>query len=227
MNNVQITDDWMCIHMTTLGDKCLQALPQEEEIVHEFTEQFQQKMKKFLKRAKLKEKYKIPLTVWGRAVASVAVVMIGIFLASLSVEAIRTEIYEFIQQRFETFTRTEYQVIKNEPVEFVPLYPQYIPEGYEMDVCDEDEGYLFLRYVNAEGKGFSIQQMQITDGLAVYENSDYIITREVKVRGEKAVLGKTDDGSVQMRWKTDGCLYQVEATSLSELEVMKICNSLE
>ena len=227
MKPVQVTDDWLSFHMQSLGDKCLQTLPKEEEIAYEYTEKFQQKMKVLLKRAELKERYKIPVTAWGRTAASIAVVMIGIFMASLSVEAIRTEIYEFIQQRFETFTRTEYQIIKNESVEFVPLYPQYIPEGYEMDVCDIDEGYLFLSYIDSTKQGFSIQQVQITDAMGIYEDNEYVVQEKVKVKEHEAVLSKKENKAIHVRWTTDSCYYQVAATGLSEQEVLKICNSLE
>lgn len=227
MRNVQITDEWLYSQMTSLGDKCLHAMPKEEEIEYEFSERFQQKMKILLRRAELKEKYKIPITAWGRTAASIAVVIIGIFLASLGVEAIRTEIYEFIQQRYKTFTRTEYEVIKSEPVEFVPLYPQYIPEGYELDVCDVDEGSSLLKYRNVTGDGFWIYQELITDELSTYEDSDYVAQEQVEIHGEEAMLGIKKNGAVNIRWRTDTSIYVFVASQINKEECLKICNLLE
>ena len=46
MRNVQITDDWLYSQMSQLGDKCLQAMPKEEEI------EYQIEMKKTIDRIK-------------------------------------------------------------------------------------------------------------------------------------------------------------------------------
>lgn len=227
MKRTQVSDEWLYLHMPLLEEKLLDIMPEEDEIKYEFSDRFQEKMKKLLKRAVQKEKYKIPVTTWRRTAASIAVVLSAILMASLGVEAIRKEIYEFIQRKNESFTQTVYQVIKNEPVEFVPLYPEYIPEGYEMDICDQGDGFTYLSYMQSEKTGFWIYQEYITDGMSEYEDNDYISTKDVEVLGYEAILGEKADGVMHVKWRTESCIYIFVADRMEEEEILKICNSLK
>ena len=89
---------------------------------------FERKMRQLIKRMLQKERYGFPVTT-VRRVAAVIVVAAGVMAASLSVEAVRDKVYEFVRTIYETFTETMYSVPEGTTGEFRPLYPAYIPEG--------------------------------------------------------------------------------------------------
>ena len=214
--------------MPVLGQKMAEAMPRDAQIDYQFSEEFQRKMRVLKKRAVQQEKYGIPVESWKRAAASVCVVLSGILMASLGVEAIRTEIYEYIQREYSKYNIVEYRIIKNETVEFVPLYPTYIPEGYTMNIYDEDHESLYLHYINETGGSFSIQQQEITDGLRISEDNEYVHQRTVEVLWNDAVLCLKENGTSHVRWRTDTTWYCVIATKfIGEDEILRICNSLE
>ena len=113
-------------------------------------------------------------------------------------------------------------------LKIVPLYPTYIPEGYVQDIHDEDEGYLYLSYINEADGWFSIQQYRIFDGLSILEDNEYVHQRAVKVLGYDAKLCLKESGEIHVRWCTDTTWYCVIATKfIGEDEILRICNSLE
>ena len=113
--------------------------------------------------------------------------------------------------------------------EFKPLYPGYIPKEYEPAIEDEDENSLVLSYEKEDERGLQgilISEAQITDGLLVSDDNEYVSESPVDVMGCNGRLSRKEDGSIAVRWETEGCLFMVLADTLTEEEVLKICNSL-
>lgn len=227
MGKIQVTDEFLYQHMPKLEEKILNEMPEEQEINVEFTEQFQDKMKVLLRKAKQKEKYGIPIARWRRAVAMLIIILVGTMTLSFSVEAVREKIFNVVRTVYETYIENRYFVEEDKISKFKPVYPQYIPEGYNLIIEDSDETFLVLSYENLDGSVLFMKQEQITDGLLISEDNEYVSKKSVIVLGNKATMYKKENGTIRVRWSSGNCEYMVSAENLNEKEMLKICNSLK
>lgn len=232
MSKIVVDDDFLYRHMPALEEKIMRAYPKEEELAYEFSEEFERKMKKLMKRAAQKEKYGLPVSTGKRIAAAIAVGLIGIMAVSvntkaLNMEFIRTKLYEFTQTVYDTYIERRYTAPEDQVGEFVPLYPEYIPEGYELAIEEADDTSLFISYENKEGTGFAISQEQIQDGMSVSDDNEYIREEETEILGYQAKVSYKDDGRIHIRWKSDDTLYLVMTNSITEEELIKVCESLK
>ncbi|MCI9491167.1 hypothetical protein AALC75_24465 [Lachnospiraceae bacterium 48-42] len=173
MSEFRVDGDFLYECMPALEEKVLQAYREEKEQPHEFSSGFERKMRQLIKRMLQKERYGFPVTTVRRA-AAVIVVAAGVMAASLSVEAVRDKLYEFVQTIYETYIETRYSVPEGTTGEFRPLYPAYIPEGYVPAIEDRDENSLVLSYEKEDENGLQgivIAEDEITDGLLVSDDT--------------------------------------------------------
>lgn len=212
--------------MPDLEEKLFHAYPEEGELVHEFSEEFEKKMEKLINRARQKESFGIPVSTGKRIAAIIIAAMIGFLTASLSVEAVREKLFDFVKKVHEIYTETIYIVPEGKVGKFEPLYPDYIPRGYELTIKDTDKTFLYLCYENKEKNSFFIQEEQIKD-MSLYMDNEYIKEEEAYINNWKGKICYKKDGRIRSIWETDNCIYIVSATDLSKKKVLKICESLK
>lgn len=231
MEKIQVDDEFLYRYMPVLEEKIMGAYPKEEELSHEFSENFDWKMEKLVKRVSQKEKYGIPVTNGKRIAAAVAAGLIGAMIVSantkaLNMETIKTKLYEFVRTVHETYTESRYSAPEDKVGEFVPLYPAYIPEGYEPEIEDGDGTFLYLSYKKDKENGFFIQQDQVQDGMSVSDDNEYIYEEETEILGYKARVSYKDNGVIHIRWESENTLYLVGAVGTQKEELLKVCESL-
>lgn len=228
MDKIQVTDEMLYRYMPGLEEKLLNALPEEEEIRVKFTEEFNQRMEVLMRRAKQKERYGIPVTTWRRMAAALAVIIAGSMAATMSVEANREKLYEFIRKVYETYAETHYSSEGDKVGKFVPLYPKYIPEGYELVIKEEYDDILFLSYENKDGvHSITIRQDQVINGMVVADDNEYIKEEPCIVRDQKGRICYKENGIIRVLWETSNTLHVVSGKDISKEELLKVCESLE
>lgn len=232
MSKIVVDDDFLYRHMPTLEEKIMRAYPKEEELAYEFSEEFERKMKKLMKRAAQKEKYGLPVSTGKRIAAAIAIGLIGIMAVSvntkaLNMEFIRTKLYEFTQTVYDTYIERRYTAPEDQVGEFVPLYPEYIPEGYELAIEEADDTSLLLSYENREESCLVISQEQIQDGMNVSDDNEYISESPVEILGYQGKISRKEDGQIHIRWESENTLYLVGADGLTEEELLKVCETLK
>ncbi len=107
---------------------------------------------------------------------------------------------------------------------------RFIPEGYVPAIEDRDENSLVLSYEKEDENGLQgivIAEDQITDGLLVSDDNEYVSESIVDVLGHEGRLSRKSDGCIHVLWEADGCLYIVIADVLTEDEILKVCNTLK
>ena len=229
MSKIEITDEFLYQHMPSYEEKVLDAMPKEDEIDYEFSEEFEKKMEVLIRRAKQKEKYHLPVKTWQRVAAAIVIVFVAVMTITLSAKAVRKKLFDFIKNVYPTYTTTTYYSDEEIVGEFRTLYPEYIPDGYELVTEDGGIIYLTLEYRKGEGENISsilISQEQITDGMVVENNYKYVKEKKCKIRGNEAKLCYKENGTIKALWEEKGCLYMVSVTDLSKRELIKICESL-
>ena len=221
-----MTDEMLYQCMPVLGNKLLETLPSDDALTYEPSEQFHKKMEQLIKRAELKEKWGVPVQTWKRVAAAIIVVLIGTITVSMSVEAFRKKVFEFIETIHETFVSTTY--LEDAEMEFKPFKVGYIPRGYKLAIHDEMDNYFYQSYEKQVGdkiESLSIMQQQIYEGLIIDINSECIKTETCIIQGCTAEIGYTDTGTIHIKWEKDDCVWIVHSRESKE-EMLKVCESL-
>lgn len=231
MGKIQVDDEFLYQYMPKLEEKLMKAYPDNEEFTHEFSGFFEKRMEKLLTRVRQKERYGIPIKTGARIAAAIALILAGSVAVSvntdaLSLERIKEKLYEYTQVIHKKETEKRYYAPEEKVGEFVPLYPTYIPKGYELTIEDSDGTFLFLSYENPEGTGFIIDQEQVKDGMVVGEDNEYVREEEAQILGYDGRICYKEDGQVHIWWESENTLYCAGSNSFGKEELLKICESL-
>lgn len=231
MSKIIVDDDFLYQHMPALGEKMARSYP-EEELSHDFSVKFERNMKKMIRRVHQKEMYGIPIQTASRVAVLVIVFMIGFMLTAAHTKAnffeyIKEKLFSYEKIVYEKETDRRFYIPEGKAGVFVPLNPTYIPEGYQLAIKDEEDGFSYLQYEKNDMDGFAIQQQQITDGLLVSDDNEYIKEEKVTILGCPGRISYKEDGSIHIRWETESTLYLVFANKLPKEELLNICDGLE
>lgn len=226
MGKIQVTDEFLYQYMSVLEEYVLNNFPKEEEISHEFSKSFLKKMDKLLKRAKQKERYRIPVRTWQRAVAGFVSIVLATFMASLSVEALRDKIFELIRIETPSTVENRYTLI-DEQDEFLPYYPEYIPKQFKLVIDDLGEDYLVQSYEDAERNMFLVEQEQIVDGMTITLDNEYIETRPQKILGFQGEFHVKGENEFRAEVMIHNVLFSFAGEGIEEEEFLKMCNSMK
>lgn len=228
MGKWEITDEMLYQIMPALNEKMINSLPDEEQIEYEFSDEFNKKMEKLIHRVSLKEKYYIPVSRKGRVAAAASILILATMTTTLSVEAYREKFFGFIKKIYETYVIRHYEI--DEYIEFIPQYPQYIPDGYELVVEDVGETYLTLSYESMEENNEAyvlINEEQITDEMSTRRNNEYIQKESININSYNGHILHTENGDIEIEWHTEDSTYIVLGYGISETELIKISESIQ
>ena len=165
----------------------LDSLPSNQELrkYHKFSYEFEKKMEKLIKISKIKyvtlAGYKI-----RRSIAAAASIII-IISASMTVEAIRLPVINFIEKIYEEFS----ELIFNDKEENSPEKiedknePKFIPDGYSKLEETNYETYYQIIYSNAEKNELIYEQFTLNYDVTI--NTEGIITKEVFINGATGI----------------------------------------
>ncbi len=189
----------------------LKSIPLEDEIDYEFSESFQKKIEKLIRKQER--------TVWRffqsaerKAAAIILALIIGLS-ATLSIDAIREPIFEFFYKMFSTHTEIEYDQNVNKTItEYYTL--SKVPDGYK-ETMDNRFGELstYILWMNNEYDQIKLQQF-VAETSATFNSEDCVV-KEVSVNNINTLL--CDNGhSIICTWSEHG--YYFELIYPSELE---------
>lgn len=226
MERMTIDDVFLYNLMPGLDEKLTSAM--QENVDYQFTDDFEKKMETLIKRSRQKRKYGIPVTTSRRIAAILIIVLAGTFGISMGVEAVREKVFDFIETMREAYVEKQYFLREDLSEVFIPRYPEYIPNGYEIDVQEEYDNYLFMVYKETNGEGnITICQEQIEDGMMVSEDSEYIKEGDISIQNVSAQIKYKENGITRILWEKHNCMYTVSGKWINEEELIKICESLE
>lgn len=160
-------------------------LNQELKKYHKFSHEFEKKMEKLIKIYKIKyvtlAGYKI-----RRSIAAAASIII-IISASMTVEAIRLPVINFIEKIYEEFS----ELIFNDKEENLPEKieninePEFIPNGYSKVEEINYETYYQIIYSNAEKREIIYEQFTLNYDVTI--NTEGINTKEILINGATGI----------------------------------------
>lgn len=223
MERMTIDDVFLYNLMPGLDEKLTSAM--QENVDYRFTDDFEKKMETLIKRGWQKRKYGIPVTTSRRVAAILIIVLIGTFALSMGVEAVREKLFDFIEIEHDTYIEKRFFVNEKESEEFLPLWPTYIPEGYDLVAEELFEDYHFLSYEFEEGN-IIICQEQIVDGMVVSQDNKYVKEKEINIQGVSAQMKYKENGVIRILWEKQNCIFTVSGKKIAEEELIRICESL-
>jgi len=207
--------------------KILDTLPDNEEIEYQFSDEFEQKMQTLIRREELKRKYKVPIKTWRRVAAMFLIVLTGFSVSIMSVDAVREKVFSYVRTIYDTYVSTHYFVWDKSTEEFAPLYPTYLPEGYELVIEDVGDDYLMLKYETESEKVIAIHQQVIVDEMISHTDNELDNQEYYEIHEVTGVVKYGEDDVVSIEWEKEQCRYTVTATKLTEDELIKVAESLQ
>lgn len=155
------------------------------------------------------------------AASFVALAIITSALVLAVSEPARAAFIRFIVERFPQYS--EYFIIGEEDAEFVPIKPEYIPEGFAEAISTDTDEDRLISWINADTGQF-ITYLQTTG-----ESSTELDTEDAEIRSEvvngQAIEVIIKGNNTTMQFFRNSACYVI-ATDISYQECLKVTESL-
>lgn len=168
---------------------------------------------------------------YARRIAAVFLIICTIsFAFCLSVEAIRTEIWNTIVEWYEEYVEIHFEnsgAVANVIEEYKE--PLFVPEGYERQLIMQTPISLDLHY-NLEGiRVLAYTQQVINSGSVLQFDSEDCIVSEIEINGYNATLFVYTDDKINLYWLDDKYLYTISCfdKSVDVDTVIQIAESIK
>lgn len=226
MGKYEITDELLFKHCINAENFILEQIPDEEDIDYEYPKEFEKKIKKIIREEK-RGPFLNKIYLYTKKVAIVFIAfLISLFTITMSVEALRTRLFDMVKDVYEKFTIYKFKIDENdsEKVDFLEKKCiNYLPNGFkEIDRAEYDndisvtysdgEDYITLNYLIIENSNLymdtenaKISQVQIND-----YNADYI-EKENKSR---------------LIWQDENTLYDLKLDYINKEKYLDIKSEL-
>lgn len=213
-----------------------EKIKQEYDTVDEFepSAEFERKMRKLIKKHE-KKKYKLPKPL--RTVAAIfAVIIVGSSTLILSVDAIRTEFFNYVLS-----LRDNYGVVLNDKVTYADLtydisempqnwdyiyVPTRLPKGFTNITMKWQNSSLRIIYRNEEGKSIAFHQ-EIIDNKQTFFDTENVDYKKIAV-GDNIAFLNSKDGRHTLVLELEGVKFVIKANEpLTSNALIKIATSIE
>ncbi|MGL5711989.1 MAG: DUF4367 domain-containing protein [Paraclostridium sp.] len=205
MAKSEITDELLYEYYPRVEGYVLNKLPKEGDIEYEFSDIFNQKMKKLLKESK-RPKFINSMYMNSKKVSIVVIAfIISIFTLTMSVEALRIQLFELIKNVSEKFTIYQFDVkddvdIKNGTFKEI----NYLPYGFKEIDRRVDEGSIFVSY-SSDTEYLTFSGFRVTDSNLYIDTEDANISKVMINNVEGDYIVKENDH--KLVWEDENNIY--------------------
>lgn len=222
--SIDFTDDMLREAVVRADKYEMEALPADSKIEHEFSKEFERKMKRLIRFSKIRNPIKKMVIFHKRVVALIATIII-LFSSVMGISAVRAAVFGFISDVHEKFTHVffgEGQSSQNAADKFVNYEPSYIPEGFKL-VNKNTGGPVLTEY--EKGNDFISYSQQRLEDVSLNINTEGVKPDELEFKGLSAKY-YSNQGVQNLLWRDDEYLYMVSST-LDKDTLIKIAQSVE
>lgn len=176
------------------------SIPEENEIEYEFSEKFNLKMQKILRR---KQKSIHVLSKAKRNAYALILAGIMLFAGLISVSAIREPIVNFIIEKYESFVEFTFSGDTSKQISYEYNFA-YLPDGFSEIVYQVSEGAVYKEFLNEEKQAIISLYQTVTDENKINLDNQQgeIISRNVEGKEVYIYKHKTN-GYIQANWISD------------------------
>lgn len=225
-----ISDEMLYAQAGNARDMWISTLPRKEDVPeHTFSEQFEKKMNKLLRRPKRA----VHLKTFRRTVAAVMIIAAVMFSTAMTVDAaFRERVIEVVVHVFNELT--DYRFVSHEPVTDqyeIPEYTEtefgYIPDCFIERERNKCENYEYVRYESDDGSFFILDRELVMQGESVQvildtEKSEY----EIFYLDGKEAYSNIKNGNSVILWTDDNAVYHLRSNLPLE-ELKKIASEMK
>lgn len=212
MSKFEVTDEILYESCKNVEKHLLNQLPDEKDLNYSFSNRFQRKMKKLIK---YESRSKLVNTVYkySKKVAVILVITtIGLFTITMSVEALRSQLFEVVREVYDKFTSYIFTTdINYSEEEFDILLPKYLPEGFEEIDRKESFQEMIIVYKNNYGEEVTYHYFSIINGEVSIDTED--------IKSEKIIVNDLEANYIEkgslskLTWHDDKYFYGISIFS--------------
>jgi hypothetical protein len=163
-----------------------------------------------------------------RAAIFLIVIISGFALTTLSVEAFRLRLFNFVTEIKDQYTKIEFRENSEPQEENIELYldntfyPAYMPGDYTLTESQEFGNMRIMHFSNKEGKAIEIAQSPI--GTSFQVDTENAVTTEVELNNGKGILVVKGDMR-SLIWTIDQTALYIIG-EINEAEIIKIAENI-
>ena len=176
-------------------DEEIDSILKDEELrkMYSCSPEFEKRMKKLFK---IEKRRSISKTAWryGRRVASVLIIVLGILFSTLLFNAeVRASVGKVLVEWYEKFTsftfREDVGVIDDKDWTI-----NYLPEGYVMEINEVLGRVRYMEFANAQGDTIKFSYQPESDGTEIFVDNENHEIYSSEISGDEAyIISATDD----------------------------------
>lgn len=205
-----------------LCDEYIASIP-EHNADHEFADEFHAKMNKLVKRRR-RPYYMLINTAFKRTVATAAVIML-LFVAPLSVRAVREGAYSFVMRVFTDHTELSVATTDNnypKTIENEYTIPEL--ESWDMEVWSNDKQSILKYYTNGD-KTAIFGQFTIDSYTVELESEEADYKPYTDENGQKYLVSKSATG-ISIVWNNREYVF-ILVGDFNKEDAIKLCRTTE
>lgn len=199
----------------------LEQLEKVDKEEHIFTKEFDDKMSQLIKNER-----PIKFTRVTRKIGIAILIIVIAGSLSMSVEAVRIRVIEFITEVFEKFTSISYQRYEEEHDDERELsyLPRYIPKGFE--VIEEEQIFndVHITYQNELGEEILFRQIEINTNNSIVDTEGTIL--EKILLEDREYYYYENKGIKNIIW-IQGEYQIIISSEIEKDELIKMCLSVK
>lgn len=226
----KITYELLYKYCKTVDEYITDKIPNDEEINHTYSEEFENKIKKIIKQEN-KHNFVAKFYKYSKKVAIIFLIIISVLGATMSIDAIRYRVLEFIKNVRREETNYSFKgKIKSE--NFKIRKPSYIPKGFKEVNCDEISDFYFTLDYSDGYDYISFECTKLNNGNFQIDTEDSMVNK-ITINGniEADYIKKKDRH--MLVWQDDENYYilfinDIETSRLEDKynELIKIAESV-
>lgn len=224
MERIEVTDELLYKYMPIVDAMIIQELESQVDIEYEFSQKFEKKMKRLIKR----EAHPW-IGVVQNIIRRVAVFFIGVISAilifTMSVEAYREKFFGVIKTFLEDSVLYSY-FSDEKGMTLMSCEPTYVPEGYHELERIESDISLIIIYENDLGEQIVWEQKLVVDGGSLVLDSEYDTQEIREIDDTIATVYLYSDGYAMAYYEHNQYVYYITADRLKSEELFNMINSM-
>ena len=229
MEQMKLTEDMLRSAFQSLSDEMIVEWEKGAEIQHEFSQRFERRMKKLIRKVKNQEviaelhSYAKPLTMIAAAALFVCIIF---FADSMTARANPMLLFE----KMEVILEDSEMYIYDEDLDshyFYPYEPIYIPKGYKEVRRTMTDSSLHIDYENEQGEYISWSQKLIISGSVIGINTECEEKIELEYAGEHINIYVLENGYKSLYYESSNSVFMMRCDAISVEEMYEMVKSME
>ncbi len=228
MAEIRVTDEWLYQYMPAVGKAIVEDAERQQDINHEFSDKFEKKMNKMLRReGRGKIWKKVPGI--GRCAVIIAALLGGYFLFNITSGAHGRRFFETVKTLMGDMFSYSYSAEADELGGFMAYEPKGLPEGYELVEGDVSGHSAFYVYEDEYGHILTWEQNLAHEYVTFGIDAEYDYAENIEVWGELAEVHRYKEGFTSVYYEYGNCIYlfSVDEELSNEIIIGMLENTLK